>query len=553
MPKQCVAGGCTNSSGDGFRMQVWPKDPIVAEKWTQFVKQTRENWTGPSAYSLLCSAHFEEDCYFNTPTLELCGYPARRVKDAVPTIHKRIQTKPCDRGRRHDVKPYHYQLKKSTIQKKPRHQDLTKIEQSTSIPVKSVDWLMLEHNYAFTSHENKIKQEPNIQMQEPDEKINPNENKIRYNQSTQIKKRKHRKKRNLSMYGGKTKLERNPFRHRKRVTPSNFPRDEKSKILLPNHHDSKDDITMQKMRTNVKRERQSFLSYNRKTKLQRNLAKSYDNTRRKSENKQDTGDCKDNLQWIKTEPTSENESFDKAAKPDEEVEDTHATYQIDLLESLYAMQKNGKLCDLTFKVNSSKTRRQVTLKAHKLIFATISKKIRLHRNEVFEVDEELSMQDLIKIIEFAYTGKIIGLEDMEADEIGMIREAAISLDISKCVDYIDKIYLKNNKMNGEILLDKEILHGDGEKENDYLDIKPPNIDEYLPLYFTQNESDVESTQDYDTTDTEDEISIKKCTDYDNDDETPIKPKTFTMSRHPSFPSKLLKDTSSVKEEYIVID
>ena len=59
------------------------------------MKRTRDNWSGPSHYSVLCSTHFTADCFERS--LEKFGIKQRPKlkKDAVPTIFKRPREPPC--------------------------------------------------------------------------------------------------------------------------------------------------------------------------------------------------------------------------------------------------------------------------------------------------------------------------------------------------------------------------------------------------------------------------------------------------------------------------
>ena len=72
--RYCVAGGpgstsCTNTSyTPGIKMHQFPKDEAVRLKWVKFVQRHRPSFINPSKYSSLCSAHFEDTCYFHPQT-----------------------------------------------------------------------------------------------------------------------------------------------------------------------------------------------------------------------------------------------------------------------------------------------------------------------------------------------------------------------------------------------------------------------------------------------------------------------------------------------------
>ena len=94
--RYCVAGApnqqsCQNRSfTPGIRVYKFPKDPVVRGKWVQFVR--RHDFKDPtSAYTSLCSAHFEESSYEKNLAV-LSSMEAQGLKmnwslkrDAVPT------------------------------------------------------------------------------------------------------------------------------------------------------------------------------------------------------------------------------------------------------------------------------------------------------------------------------------------------------------------------------------------------------------------------------------------------------------------------------------
>lgn len=94
MPKRCVAAGCGNTNRDGISLFCFPKDPERRKKWVAQVKRTRDQWEGPSDYSVLCSCHFEEHCFeIQAKLMEGLGLGKKnpRLKaDAIPTLFKRV-------------------------------------------------------------------------------------------------------------------------------------------------------------------------------------------------------------------------------------------------------------------------------------------------------------------------------------------------------------------------------------------------------------------------------------------------------------------------------
>ena len=95
MVNSCVAASCTNKHSDGVSLFKFPQDPYLRKQWVDAVKRTRDKWSGPSHYSVLCSAHFTADCFERS--LETFGIKQRRKlkKDAVPSIFKRPREPPC--------------------------------------------------------------------------------------------------------------------------------------------------------------------------------------------------------------------------------------------------------------------------------------------------------------------------------------------------------------------------------------------------------------------------------------------------------------------------
>ena len=60
MGKRCVAAGCSSTHLDGQHLYGFPKNPELRKKWADQVKRTRDKWE-PTAYSYLCSKHFEDN------------------------------------------------------------------------------------------------------------------------------------------------------------------------------------------------------------------------------------------------------------------------------------------------------------------------------------------------------------------------------------------------------------------------------------------------------------------------------------------------------------
>ena len=92
MPRRCVAM-CDAQSSERYSLHTFPpQDRDLHEKWIRAVKRQRKDWEGPSPSSLLCSKHFEPDCFVieGSRYRDKLGIPSKkRLKpDAVPTIYK---------------------------------------------------------------------------------------------------------------------------------------------------------------------------------------------------------------------------------------------------------------------------------------------------------------------------------------------------------------------------------------------------------------------------------------------------------------------------------
>ena len=93
MPRHCIAAGCNTATGEGYSLHEFPRDEALRAKWVQAVKRNRSNWDGPTASSVLCSKHFEQDSFVveGIRYREAMGIPAKkRLKpNAFPTIFAR--------------------------------------------------------------------------------------------------------------------------------------------------------------------------------------------------------------------------------------------------------------------------------------------------------------------------------------------------------------------------------------------------------------------------------------------------------------------------------
>ena len=89
MVKRCMAAGCSNTYSDNVSLFTFPRDPALRQQWIKQVPRTRAKWSGPSEHSVLCSEHFDDECF--EPDIQLASKfgleKCKRVKgDAVSTI-----------------------------------------------------------------------------------------------------------------------------------------------------------------------------------------------------------------------------------------------------------------------------------------------------------------------------------------------------------------------------------------------------------------------------------------------------------------------------------
>ncbi|XP_074649035.1 uncharacterized protein LOC141904348 [Tubulanus polymorphus] len=90
MPNRCVCFGCDYSDRGIF---LFPKNPVLREKWASFVGLKRLNWSGPTSNSVVCYRHFTNDDFVNK--MQYDAQFAKRLllkQGAVPSIHTVIET-----------------------------------------------------------------------------------------------------------------------------------------------------------------------------------------------------------------------------------------------------------------------------------------------------------------------------------------------------------------------------------------------------------------------------------------------------------------------------
>lgn len=88
--RMCVVAGCSKRQSDGVSVHVFPKDERQRAAWVRFVKLTRADWSGPSQYTVICSDHFNDDCYeVRFSYMKDFGIPVNKclIKGSVPSIY----------------------------------------------------------------------------------------------------------------------------------------------------------------------------------------------------------------------------------------------------------------------------------------------------------------------------------------------------------------------------------------------------------------------------------------------------------------------------------
>ena len=90
MPRRCIATGCSTASGEGYSLYEFPRNDSLRAKWRRAVKLQQAACKVPTAGSVLCSKHFEPDCFITEGVRyrDAVGIPAKkRLKpNAIPTI-----------------------------------------------------------------------------------------------------------------------------------------------------------------------------------------------------------------------------------------------------------------------------------------------------------------------------------------------------------------------------------------------------------------------------------------------------------------------------------
>ena len=97
MPERCIAANCGKTHKDKVSLFKFPSlenDSQRYNEWVRQVKRTRDKWSGPTKNSRLCSAHFTDDQFEQSPKMKMSFgitvyFPRLLKPDALPTIFKR--------------------------------------------------------------------------------------------------------------------------------------------------------------------------------------------------------------------------------------------------------------------------------------------------------------------------------------------------------------------------------------------------------------------------------------------------------------------------------
>ena len=88
--RMCFVAGCSKRRSDSISVHMFQKDDRQRSAWIRFVKLTRADWTGPSQYTVICSNHFNPECYEKQCTLMVeFGFPTKKylVPWSIPYIY----------------------------------------------------------------------------------------------------------------------------------------------------------------------------------------------------------------------------------------------------------------------------------------------------------------------------------------------------------------------------------------------------------------------------------------------------------------------------------
>ena len=97
---RCVVRGCSNVAGHHISIHTSPNDRRERQKWINFVKLHRANFT-PSGVFAICSDHFSPDCFHRT--IPVASGTRRLKRGSCPSIWKQAEPVPFTERKRREV------------------------------------------------------------------------------------------------------------------------------------------------------------------------------------------------------------------------------------------------------------------------------------------------------------------------------------------------------------------------------------------------------------------------------------------------------------------
>ena len=88
MVKRCVVGSCNNSNKTGHSTHFFPKEERIRRQWINFVQIKRADFLEPTEHSIICGAHFANECFEDDGMVKM-GLKDKRSNlktGSVPTI-----------------------------------------------------------------------------------------------------------------------------------------------------------------------------------------------------------------------------------------------------------------------------------------------------------------------------------------------------------------------------------------------------------------------------------------------------------------------------------
>ena len=95
MTRKCVIAGCKTKAGMGYSLHGFPRVEAIRAQWISAVKRNRKDWDAPTSDSLVCSKHFQPECFIidGSRFRDSMGLPMKKKlrSDAIPTIFPKTE------------------------------------------------------------------------------------------------------------------------------------------------------------------------------------------------------------------------------------------------------------------------------------------------------------------------------------------------------------------------------------------------------------------------------------------------------------------------------